>query len=231
MQRVQTVPQCLIGVRIEVAIAVQGEAHRGMSGPSGDLGGHHRDRLEPPLGAPPLGPALPRGAPRAVQSSARRCGAWPRPARPSCCRSGPAPDPGRCGLGDARCRSTGLRCQASWRPQRSAGRPRPGPAPCRGTSAGSRVSPGCAPIGWAARNPTRLHRPGGSPLVDLVGGMAGSAARPRRWVPLTGKDHAWLRVQLGVLEVDGFLVLDGKTGLMRLHEPLRDESTIPGGHP
>jgi ADP-ribose pyrophosphatase YjhB (NUDIX family) len=37
MQRIQAVPQRLIGVRIEVAVAVQGEADRGMPGPGGDL--------------------------------------------------------------------------------------------------------------------------------------------------------------------------------------------------
>jgi hypothetical protein len=37
MQRIQAVPERLIGVRIEVAVAVQGEAHRGMPSPGGDL--------------------------------------------------------------------------------------------------------------------------------------------------------------------------------------------------
>ena len=37
MQGVQAVPEHLIGVRIEVAIAVQGEADRGVAGPGGDL--------------------------------------------------------------------------------------------------------------------------------------------------------------------------------------------------
>jgi hypothetical protein len=37
MQRVQAVPQRLIGVRIEMTVTVQGEADRGMPGPSRDL--------------------------------------------------------------------------------------------------------------------------------------------------------------------------------------------------
>ena len=37
MQRIQAVPERLIGVRIEVAVAVQGEADRSVAGPGGDL--------------------------------------------------------------------------------------------------------------------------------------------------------------------------------------------------
>jgi hypothetical protein len=37
MQRIQAVPERLIGIRIEVAVAVQGEANRGMPSPGGDL--------------------------------------------------------------------------------------------------------------------------------------------------------------------------------------------------
>jgi hypothetical protein len=37
MQGVQAVPERLVGVRIEVTVAVQGKADRGMPGPSGDL--------------------------------------------------------------------------------------------------------------------------------------------------------------------------------------------------
>ena len=39
MQCVQAVPERLIGVRIEVAVAIEGEAHRGVPGPGGDLFG------------------------------------------------------------------------------------------------------------------------------------------------------------------------------------------------
>jgi hypothetical protein len=37
MQGVQAVPERLIGIRIEVAVAVQGEADRGVPGPGGNL--------------------------------------------------------------------------------------------------------------------------------------------------------------------------------------------------
>jgi hypothetical protein len=37
MQRVKAVPERLIGVGVEVAVAVQREAHRGVAGPGGNL--------------------------------------------------------------------------------------------------------------------------------------------------------------------------------------------------
>ena len=37
MERVKAIPERLIGVGIEVAVAVEGEADRGVPGPGGDL--------------------------------------------------------------------------------------------------------------------------------------------------------------------------------------------------
>jgi hypothetical protein len=66
MQRIQAIPERLIGVRMEVAVAVQGEADRGMPGPGGDLLGigagrdpqRHR-RMPQVVDAQPIQPGRP----------------------------------------------------------------------------------------------------------------------------------------------------------------------------
>ena len=118
-----------------------GARGRHVQHPAGDLdrdlfGGHHRDRLVLPFGGTTARTSSIARRSRAARSPARRCAAWPPPARSSRRCSGPVPGPGRCGLAVARCRSTGRCCPAPWRPGRLACRPRPGPRPCGGTPAG-----------------------------------------------------------------------------------------------
>jgi hypothetical protein len=56
MKGVQAVPERLIRIRIEMAIAIQGEADRGVPGPSGDLLGIRPGRMPQVVNAQPIQP-------------------------------------------------------------------------------------------------------------------------------------------------------------------------------
>ena len=81
MQRIKAVPERLIGLGVEVAIAVEGEADRGMPGPRGDLLGirpgrnPQRDRRMPQVvDAQPIKAGLRPAAPRLLLG--KNLGGW-----------------------------------------------------------------------------------------------------------------------------------------------------------